>query len=49
MLSRANHHAPDMLRAVGAAAAAAVERGELPSEAAQRLLATYGARMQGYT
>lgn len=49
VLSRANHDAGEMLRSVGAAAAAAVASGELPPELGQRLLAAYSARMRGYT
>jgi len=49
VLSRANHDAGEMLRSVGAAAAAAVAAGDLPPELGQRLLAAYTARMQGYT
>lgn len=49
MLSRANHRADDMLAAVGAAASAAVARGDMPPAVGQRLLATYSARMHGYT
>lgn len=49
VLSRANHRADDMLRAVGAAAAAAVSAGDMAPEVGQRLLSTYTARMHGYT
>ena len=49
VLSRANHHASDMLGAVCGATQAAVARGDMPAAAADRLLATYSARMHGYT
>ena len=49
VLSRANHHAGDMLDTVGGATAAAVAAGSMPVEVADRLMATYRARMHGYT
>ena len=49
VLSRANHSAGDMLASVGAATSAAVARGDMAPEVAGRLLATYTARMHGYT
>ena len=49
VLSRANHQAGDMLRTVGGATAAAVAAGDMPADVADRLMATYRARMQGYT
>ena len=49
VLSRANHQAGDMLRSVGGATAAAVEAGGMPPEVAERLMATYRTRLEGYT
>ncbi len=49
VLSRANHHSSDMLGAVQGATQAAVARGDMPAEIGERLLATYSARMHGYT
>jgi hypothetical protein len=49
VLSRANHHAGDMLGAVQGATQAAVARGDMPAETGERLLAAYSARMHGYT
>lgn len=49
VLSRANHSAGSMLSSVGDATAAAVALGAMPSAVADRLMATYAARMHGYT
>lgn len=49
VLSRANHSADDMLAAVAASTAAAVARGDMQPEVAERLVAAYTARMHGYT
>lgn len=49
VLARANHSAEDMLRSVGSATDAAVASGDMASEVAERLMATYTSRMHGYT
>jgi hypothetical protein len=49
VLSRAHHHAPQMLAAVRAAAGAAAGRGEIDKAAASRLVENYARRLEGYT